>query len=86
MDGKYDKLVGHNLRTIRMKRGYNQEQIAAKLQVQGCNISRSALAKIESGHRHIYIDEIRTFCKVFNVTPNEILTETIFNENSAANE
>lgn len=86
MNKLYDKKVGNNIRTIRMEQGYNQEQIAAKLQLQGCDISRSSLAKIESGYRHIHPDEIIAFCNIFNVSPNEILTEITFSEDLTANE
>jgi UDP-N-acetyl-D-mannosaminuronate dehydrogenase len=36
-----------------------QEQLSARLQVLGCDITRSALAKIEVGQRHIYAYEIK---------------------------
>ena len=35
-----------------------QEQLAVKLQLSGCDITRSAVAKIEVGQRHLYPDEI----------------------------
>lgn len=50
-----------------------QEQLSAKLQVNGCDITRSALAKIEVGQRHLYIDELRQFRKILCVTYDDIL-------------
>ena len=35
-----------------------QEELAAKLQVKGCDLTRDATVKIEVGQRHIYPDEI----------------------------
>lgn len=35
-----------------------QETLSTKLQLRGCDITRSALAKIEVGQRHLYPDEI----------------------------
>lgn len=35
-----------------------QDVLAAKLQLNGCDITRSAVAKIEVGQRHLYPDDI----------------------------
>ena len=53
-----EKKVGNNIRKLREKAGLTQEQVAAKLQINGCDITRSAVAKIEVGQRHLYPDEI----------------------------
>ena len=53
-----EKRIGNNIRTLREKASLTQEQLSAKLQVRGCDITRSALAKIEVGQRHLYPDEI----------------------------
>ena len=50
--------VGNNIRALREKRGITQDQLSARLQVNGCDITRSALAKIEVGQRHLYPDEV----------------------------
>lgn len=49
-----------------------QEQVAAKLQVNGCDITRSALAKIEVGQRHVYPDEIRLLKEILHVSYDEL--------------
>lgn len=72
MDINYEKRVGKRLRDIREKRCMTQEQLSAKLQLHGCDITRSALAKIEVGQRHIYPDEIKLFKEILNVTYNDI--------------
>lgn len=59
MDFSYDKQVGEQVRRIREGLGLTQEQLAARLQVRGCDMTRSALAKIEVGQRHIYLQELR---------------------------
>lgn len=61
MDRTYEKAMGQKIRALRKKAGLSQEQLSAQLQVRGCDITRSALAKIEVGQRHIYPDEIRIF-------------------------
>lgn len=58
MNANYEKRFGRNIRLLRQEKGMTQEQLAAQLQVNGCDITRSALAKIEVGQRHLYPDEI----------------------------
>lgn len=58
MNIDFEKKIGNNIRLIREKNGFTQEYVSTKLQLQGCDITRSALAKIEVGQRHIYPDEL----------------------------
>ena len=67
MDFTYDRLFGQNIRKIREENGFTQEQLAARLQTLGCDITRSALAKIEAGQRHIYSWEIRALRTALDV-------------------
>ena len=67
MDIKFEKKVGENIRRLRKEKKFTQEQVAAKLQVRGCDITRSALAKIEAGQRHLYPDEIKALKEILNV-------------------
>lgn len=50
-----------------------QEMLAARLQVAGCDITRSAVAKIEVGQRHLYPDEIILIKEILGATYDEIL-------------
>lgn len=65
--------VGGNIRRIRESRGMTQDTLAAKLQLSGCDITRSAVAKIEVGQRHLYPDEIILLREILNTTFDEIL-------------
>lgn len=67
-----EKKVGENIRKLREKANLTQERLSAKLQIQGCDITRSALAKIEVGQRHLYPDEIILIKKVLGTTYDEI--------------
>ncbi|MBQ7817570.1 MAG: helix-turn-helix transcriptional regulator [Oscillospiraceae bacterium] len=58
MNAEIEKRIGQNVRILREKAGMTQEQLAAKLQLSGCDITRSAVAKIEVGQRHLYPDEV----------------------------
>lgn len=73
MNAVYEKQVGENLRRLRMERGLTQEQVSAKLQVRDCDVTRSALAKIEVGQRHVYVDEIKALREIFGVSYDQLL-------------
>lgn len=58
MNKNVETKIGNNIRIIRESKNITQEALSAKLQIRGCDITRSAVAKIEVGQRHIYPDEI----------------------------
>ena len=72
MNKKIETAVGNNIRTLRENKNITQEILAAKLQVNGCDITRSAVAKIEVGQRHLYPDEIILIKRILGVTYDEI--------------
>ena len=59
MNQEIETKIGRNVRRLREQAGMTQELLAAKLQLNGCDLTRSAVAKIEVGQRHLYPDEIR---------------------------
>lgn len=78
MNKEIETAIGNNIRKLREKRNLTQEQVAAKLQINGCDITRSAVAKIEVGQRHLYPDEIILLKQILNVEYDEIFDVTIF--------
>ena len=70
---EYEKRLGQNLRDIRIRQGLTQEEVSARLQIRGCDVTRSALAKIEAGQRHLYPQELKALREIFRVTYEEIL-------------
>lgn len=72
MNIEIEKRIGKNIRILREKAGLTQDNLAAKLQIDGCDITRSAIAKIEVGQRHLYPDEVILIKKVLNVSFEEI--------------
>ncbi len=73
MNAEYEKQIGQRIRALREKRGLTQQQLSAKMQLQGCDVTRSALAKIEVGQRHIYPDELKVLKEILNISYEEIL-------------
>ena len=72
MNIKIEKQIGNNIRMLREKSGITQEMLAAKLQLKGCDITRSAIAKIEVCQRHLYPDEIILIKEILNVSFDDI--------------
>ena len=58
MNKEIEKTIGNNIRIVRENKGMTQEMLSTKLQLAGCDMTRSAVAKIEVGQRHLYPDEI----------------------------
>ena len=72
MNHTVEKRVGNNIRILREKANMTQEVLAAKLQLFGCDITRSAVAKIEVGQRHLYPDEVILIKRILNVRYEDI--------------
>ncbi len=73
MNQEIERQVGENIRKLRIQSKFTQEMLAAKLQLEGCDITRSAIAKIEVGQRHLYPDEIILIKKILQTNYEEIL-------------
>ena len=72
MNKRIEKNIGENIRLLREQRKMTQDEVAAKLQLLGCDITRSAVAKIEGGQRHLYPDEIMLLKQILNVDYDDI--------------
>jgi transcriptional regulator with XRE-family HTH domain len=72
MNAEIEKRIGKNIKTLRERADLTQEELAAKLQLSGCDITRSSLAKIEVGQRHLYPDEIVLLKDILHAQYNEI--------------
>lgn len=66
MNRDTEKLIGNNIRQIREAAGMTQEILSYKMQLAGCDITRSAIAKVEVGQRHLYPDEIILIKEILN--------------------
>lgn len=73
MDDQYSALVGKQIRSLRKQHRWTQEELSNRLQVAGCDLTRSALAKIEAGQRHIYPDELKALRMVLQVSYEMLL-------------
>ena len=76
MNAEIEKKIGYNIRMLREKAGFTQDYVATKLQLGGCDITRSAVAKIEVGQRHLYPDEIILLKQILKASYDDIFNIT----------
>lgn len=67
--------LGCNIQNIRMKRGLTQEQLIARMQTHGSNMSRSTLANIEAGTRNIKASDLKIMKRVLKAKYEEFFEE-----------
>ena len=67
---KQDIIIGQNIRILRMQAGYTQEQVIAKLQLRGIDISRSIYSQIECGTYNIRVSELIALSELFGTDYN----------------
>ncbi|MEY8382585.1 helix-turn-helix transcriptional regulator [Christensenellaceae bacterium 44-20] len=73
LDKDFDRELGQRIQKYRLERGLTQGQLAARLQTHGCDLTRSAIAKIEVGQRRISGREIRNFCIALEIAYEALL-------------
>ena len=62
---KQDTPIGSNIRRLRLAHGWTQEQVAARLQLRGINMSRDFYAHIENGSYNIRVSELAALQQIF---------------------
>ena len=72
MNFEIERRIGQNVKALRENAGLTQDMLATKLQLKGCDITRSAIAKIEVGQRHLYPDELLLIKEILNASYDNI--------------
>lgn len=65
--------IGSNIRKIRLKAGIGQTELVRHLQLEGINMTRESLVKIERGIQHISGSQLRAIRNCLNTTYDELL-------------
>lgn len=65
-DGKCN-ISGCQIKRLREQAGMSQEQLAAKIQLEGLNLNQKAISRIETGIRVVPDFELIYFSRVFQV-------------------
>lgn len=65
-------VIGQNIAMFRHQRGWTQEELTAKLQLLGCNITHQILACIEARHCVVTDTQIVFFSEVFRIPAEDL--------------
>lgn len=70
---EYRNVVAAQCRRLRDRLDWTQDELAAHCQHLNWIISRSTVAKIETGHRRVNDAEVALLAKALRTTPNDLL-------------
>lgn len=74
-NGSSNNISGKNIKRIRLEQmpRLSQRALADKLQIQGIDLDKNAVQRIESGQRFVTDIELLAFSKVLNVSLDVLL-------------
>ena len=67
-----DRNIGRKVRYYRKQLGLTQKELAARLQVNGCDMTETMVGQIEIGYRMVSTFEIDKLTEVLNVDYNAL--------------
>lgn len=71
---KQDEIhIGQNIREIRLLKGIGQTELVRNLQLDGVEMTRESLVKIERGIQHIQASQLRGIKEALGTTYDELL-------------
>ena len=70
---KQDIRIGENIRKIRKMRKLGQTDLVSILQIDGCDMTRECLVKIERCTQHIQASQLHAIKKSLNTTYEELI-------------
>ena len=73
---KQDLQIGENIRRIRKDRKMGQTDLVRVLQIDGCDMTRECLVKIERGIQHIQASQLQAIKKALNTTYDALIDGT----------
>ena len=73
---KQDEInIGANIRAIRLSRGIGQTELVRMVQLQGVDMTRECLVKIERSIQHIQAVQLRAIRDALDTTYDELLQQ-----------
>ena len=71
---KQDEIrIGENIRRVRLERGLGQTELVRMLQLEGVEMTRETLVKIERGIQHIQAVQLRALRDALDTSYDELL-------------
>lgn len=72
---KQDIRIGDNIRKIRQQQGIGQTELVRLLQLEGVEMTRETLVKIECGNQHIRASQLRGIRDALHTSYDALLAE-----------
>jgi len=70
---KQNDRIGENIRKIRKAQGLGQTDLVRMLQIDGCDMTRECLVKIERCTQHIQVSQLRAIRKALNTSYDALI-------------
>lgn len=71
---KQDEIfIGKNIREVRLEQKIGQTELVRRLQLQGVDMTRETLVKIERGIQHLKASQLRAIKNELNTTYDRLL-------------
>ena len=71
---KQDEIhIGENIRRVRLEKGIGQTELVRMLQLEGVEMTRETLVKIERGTQHIQAAQLRGLRDALDTSYDELL-------------
>ena len=70
---KQNDRIGENIRKIRKAKGLGQTDLVRILQIDGCDMTRECLVKIERCTQHIQVSQLRAIRKALNTSYDALI-------------
>lgn len=73
--GENKNIIGKSLKSLRVKNGFTQSRLAAKLQTMNVSIDQQMISKIEGNKRSVTDYELACICLALKVEVSEMLKD-----------
>lgn len=70
-----NNLIGHKLSLLRKERKLSQRAFAEKLQIEGLEVDKNAIQRIECGKRFVTDIELVRICRLLGISADDLLSE-----------
>ena len=70
---KQNDRIGENIRKIRKAKGLGQTDLVRMLQIEGCDMTRECLVKIERCTQHIQVSQLRAIRKALDTSYDALI-------------
>ena len=72
---KQNDRIGENIRKIRKAKGLGQTDLVRMLQIDGCDMTRECLVKIERCTQHIQVSQLRAIRKALDTSYDALIDD-----------